>query len=171
MAKRVIFSDEARADIRAIDRETALRLLKALARFLETEAGNVKQLEGSDPPQFRLRIGDWRYIFRRSGEDVSRFCASGIGGRLTAERLRGGTENQQVNVQERDAPRKSLIFLRNQLAVKTFAYANAPFAYANPSWGEVSPLLPPRRRRLLPVPGRNPGLGPRKLDRRPNAKT
>ena len=48
MAGRVIFSDEARADIRAIDRETALRLLKALARFLETDAGNVKQLEGFD---------------------------------------------------------------------------------------------------------------------------
>ncbi len=70
MAKRVIFSNEARDDIRAIDRETALRLLKALARFLETEAGNVKQLEGFDPPLFRLRIGDWRYIFRKSGEDA-----------------------------------------------------------------------------------------------------
>jgi hypothetical protein len=30
MAKRVVFSDEARADIRAIDRETAWRPLKAL---------------------------------------------------------------------------------------------------------------------------------------------
>jgi mRNA-degrading endonuclease RelE of RelBE toxin-antitoxin system len=70
MAKRVIFSDEARADIRAIDRETAMRLLKGLARFLETDAGNVKQLEGFDPPQLRLRIGDWRYIFRKSGEDA-----------------------------------------------------------------------------------------------------
>jgi mRNA-degrading endonuclease RelE of RelBE toxin-antitoxin system len=70
MAQRVIFSDEARADIRAIDRETALRLLKALARFLETDAGNVKQLEGYDPPQFRLRIGDWRYVFRKSGADA-----------------------------------------------------------------------------------------------------
>jgi mRNA-degrading endonuclease RelE of RelBE toxin-antitoxin system len=70
MTKRVIFSDEARANIRAIDRETALRLLKALARFLQTDAGNVKQLEGFEPPRYRLRIGDWRYIFRRSGEDA-----------------------------------------------------------------------------------------------------
>ena len=23
-----------------------------------------------DPPQFRLRVGDWRYIFRRFGEDA-----------------------------------------------------------------------------------------------------
>ena len=36
MAKRVIWSPEARADIRAIDRDTALRILKAVARFLKT---------------------------------------------------------------------------------------------------------------------------------------
>ena len=58
MPQRVIFSIEARADIRAIDRETALRLLKALARFLLSDTGNVKQLEGFDPPRYRLRIGD-----------------------------------------------------------------------------------------------------------------
>jgi mRNA interferase RelE/StbE len=69
MAKRVVFSDEARADVRAIDRDTALRLLVALARFLETDAGNVKQLEGFDPPRYRLRVGDWRIIFRKRGND------------------------------------------------------------------------------------------------------
>ena len=67
MPQRVIFSVEARADLRAIDRETALRLLKALARFLATDTGNVKQLEGFDPPRYRLRIGSWRFIFRKSG--------------------------------------------------------------------------------------------------------
>ena len=70
MTQRVIFSIEARADLRAIDRETALRLLKALARFLATDAGNVKQLEGFDPPRYRLRIGNWRVIFRKSGDGV-----------------------------------------------------------------------------------------------------
>ena len=39
---------------------------------------------------------------------------------------------------------KTTVFLCNQLAVKTFAYANAAFAYANPTWGDVSPLLPMR---------------------------
>ena len=70
MAKRIVFADEARADIRAIDRDTALRLLIALARFLETNAGDVKQLEGFDPPRYRLRVGDWRFIFRKSGADA-----------------------------------------------------------------------------------------------------
>jgi mRNA-degrading endonuclease RelE of RelBE toxin-antitoxin system len=47
-----------------------LRLLKALARFLETETGNVKQLQGFDPTQYRLRIGDWRVIFRKTGAEA-----------------------------------------------------------------------------------------------------
>jgi hypothetical protein len=34
------------------------------------------------------------------------------------------------------------------LAAKTFAYANEPFAYANPPRGDVSPLLPARKRRF-----------------------
>ena len=58
MARRVIWSTDARADLRAIDRETALRLLKALARFLKTEVGDVKQLEGYDPPLLRLRMAE-----------------------------------------------------------------------------------------------------------------
>lgn len=70
MALRGIWSTEARADIRAIDRDTALRLLKSLNLFLKTEAGNVKQLEGFDPPLFRLRVGDWRFIYRRQGRDT-----------------------------------------------------------------------------------------------------
>jgi len=30
----------------------------------------VKQLEGFQPPRYRLRIGDWRLIFRHSGQDT-----------------------------------------------------------------------------------------------------
>lgn len=70
MAKRVSWSTEARADIRAIDRDTALRLLKALDRFLKTGVGNVKQLEGFDPPLLRYRIGAWRFIYRNQGDDA-----------------------------------------------------------------------------------------------------
>jgi len=68
MPQRVIFSAEARADIRAIDRETALRLLKGLARFLFTDTGDVQQLEDIYPPQYRLRVGDWRFVFRKAGD-------------------------------------------------------------------------------------------------------
>jgi len=70
MAKLVVWSTEARADLRAIDRDTALRLLKSLGRFLKTDTGNVKQLEGFTPPVFRLRVGAWRVVYRKHGDDV-----------------------------------------------------------------------------------------------------
>ena len=41
VGKRVNWSTEGRSDLRAIDRDTALRLLKALNRFLKTDAGGT----------------------------------------------------------------------------------------------------------------------------------
>lgn len=70
MVKRVLWSTEARADLRAIDRDTALRLLKTLDRFLKAGAGNAKRLEGFHPPLFLLRAGAWRFIYRHHSEDV-----------------------------------------------------------------------------------------------------
>lgn len=54
--------------MRAIDQVTALRLLKALDRHMKSEAGDVKALEGFEPLLFRLRVGDWRLIFRKEGD-------------------------------------------------------------------------------------------------------
>jgi len=60
--KTVIWSPEARADLRAIDREIALRILRAIETYLTTGAGDVKKLQ---PPrhEFRLRVGDYRVLF------------------------------------------------------------------------------------------------------------
>jgi mRNA-degrading endonuclease RelE of RelBE toxin-antitoxin system len=60
--KTVIWSPEARADLRAIDRETALRILRSIDSYLTTGAGDVKKLQ---PPrhEFRLRVGDYRVLF------------------------------------------------------------------------------------------------------------
>ena len=85
MARLVRWSAEARADLRAIDRETALRLLKALDRFLKTDAGNVIQLEGFDPPLFRLRIGAWRFIYRKADGMGSKSSGSATAKTRTAE--------------------------------------------------------------------------------------
>jgi hypothetical protein len=38
MGKNVIWTDQAKAQLRAIDQPTALRILHALARYLETKA-------------------------------------------------------------------------------------------------------------------------------------
>ena len=70
MVKHIQWSDEARADLRAMDQNTALHLLKSFARFLKTGTGDVRQLHGFDPPLHRLRIGDVRLIFRKRGQDT-----------------------------------------------------------------------------------------------------
>ena len=58
----VDWSPQARADLRAIDRETAIQILRAIDRYLGTGAGDVKKLQ---PPrrEFRLRVGDYRVLF------------------------------------------------------------------------------------------------------------
>jgi mRNA interferase RelE/StbE len=67
MAKKIAWTDQAKADIRAIDRQTALNLLHGLARFALSEEGDVKQLQGINPPEFRLRLGDYRVRFHDLG--------------------------------------------------------------------------------------------------------
>ena len=52
--KRIIFAIPAQADVRRIDRETAMRIPTALHRFAETGEGDVKKLEG-ESGELRLR--------------------------------------------------------------------------------------------------------------------
>lgn len=70
MAKKIAWSHQAKADVRAIDRDTAIDLLHRLARFLETEQGEVKRLQDIDPPEFRLRIGDYRLRYHDHGDSI-----------------------------------------------------------------------------------------------------
>lgn len=69
MGKRVTFTEQAKADIRSIHQPAAIQVLRTLARFLESEEGNVKRLEGVDPPLYRLRTQDHRVIFRMVSPD------------------------------------------------------------------------------------------------------
>lgn len=64
----VIWSEQARNDLRAIDRTTALDILHCTDRYLSTRNGDVKKLK---PPQigFRLRCGDYRLFFDQGGEE------------------------------------------------------------------------------------------------------
>lgn len=60
--KKIILTDPARADIRHIDRDTAMRILTTLHRFAETGEGDVKKLQ-NDSSDLRLRVGDYRVRF------------------------------------------------------------------------------------------------------------
>ena len=70
MGKNVIWKEQAKAQLRAIDQPTALRILHALAHYLETGEGDVKRLQNIEPPEFRLRVGDYRVRFHDQGSAI-----------------------------------------------------------------------------------------------------
>ena len=45
MPKKIVWTDQAKANLRAIDQPTALRILHALAWLLATGEGDVKRLQ------------------------------------------------------------------------------------------------------------------------------
>lgn len=70
----VIWSPEARADLRTIDRETALQILYCLDRYVTSRNGDIKKLK---PPRtgFRLRCGDYRVFFELNDENTIAIAA------------------------------------------------------------------------------------------------
>jgi len=68
--KSVAWTDQAKADLRAIDQPTALRILHAIARYLASGEGDVKRLQDIEPPELRLRIGDYRVRFYDYGASI-----------------------------------------------------------------------------------------------------
>lgn len=68
MIKRVVLSTQAQSDLAALDPSVTLRILAATRRFASTGAGNVQGLRGIHPPEFRLRVGDWRVRFHDHGD-------------------------------------------------------------------------------------------------------
>ena len=65
----LIWSPEARSDLRSVDRENAMQILACIDRFLTTRSGDVKKLK---PPLsgFRLRCGDYRVFFDLKDENT-----------------------------------------------------------------------------------------------------
>jgi mRNA-degrading endonuclease RelE of RelBE toxin-antitoxin system len=63
----VIWSADGRADLRRIDRDTAMHILHCIDRYLANRVGEVKKLK---PPRtgFRLRCGDYRVFFDQEDE-------------------------------------------------------------------------------------------------------
>jgi len=60
--KRIAWTEAAKADLRALEKPTAMRILSALHRFAESGAGDAKTLHGGWE-ELRLRIGDYRLFF------------------------------------------------------------------------------------------------------------
>ncbi|MBV8113155.1 MAG: type II toxin-antitoxin system RelE/ParE family toxin [Silvibacterium sp.] len=68
--RKIGWREQAKAQLRAIDQPTALRILHALAHFAATGEGDVKRLQDIEPPEFRLRVGDYRVRFHDNGDTL-----------------------------------------------------------------------------------------------------
>ena len=67
MALKIDWTGEARADIRALDRATAMRIFEALHHYALTGQGDVKLLQGKHAGKLRLRTGAYRIFFTIAG--------------------------------------------------------------------------------------------------------
>jgi mRNA-degrading endonuclease RelE of RelBE toxin-antitoxin system len=65
----VIWSPEARIELRTIDREPALQILYCVDRYLINRTSDVKRLR-SPFTGFRLRCGDYRVFFDLQDENT-----------------------------------------------------------------------------------------------------
>ena len=71
MAIHVVIMPSAERDLKDMDRATVRRVAKKL-RAIEEQGqvvGDVKRLTGQ-PPRFRLRVGDYRVLFRMEGDTM-----------------------------------------------------------------------------------------------------
>jgi len=66
--KSIVWTGQARTDIRGIEQSIAIQILKTLSRYVLTGEGATKQLQGIAPPLIRLRAQDHRIFFRDHGD-------------------------------------------------------------------------------------------------------
>ncbi len=70
MPKRIVWTDQAKADLRGIEQPVAWQILRTLGRYFLTGEGATKQLKGVSPPLIRLRAQDHRVFFRDLGDSL-----------------------------------------------------------------------------------------------------
>lgn len=68
--KAVEWTETALEQMAALDKGIARRVKLAVERFAGTGTGDLKKLQGIDPPEYRLRVGDYRVRFRQDGETI-----------------------------------------------------------------------------------------------------
>ena len=68
--REIEWTETALEHMAALDKGIARRVKQAVERFADTGAGNVKRLQGVDPPEYRLRVRDYRVRFHLESETI-----------------------------------------------------------------------------------------------------
>jgi mRNA-degrading endonuclease RelE of RelBE toxin-antitoxin system len=70
--RRAAWHPQAVRDLRRLTQADRRRVLAAVDRLAETEAGDVVRLADRNPPEWRLRVGELRVLFSFEGADILR---------------------------------------------------------------------------------------------------
>jgi len=62
------WSPHSRKDLKRLDRPAQRRVVEAVEHFARTGEGDVTRLVDVAPPEYRLRVGDWRIRLARDDE-------------------------------------------------------------------------------------------------------
>jgi mRNA-degrading endonuclease RelE of RelBE toxin-antitoxin system len=68
--RRIEWTDASLEEMAGLDKGLSRRVKQAIERVAVTGAGDVKKLQGIDPPEFRLRVGDYRVRFHQDGGTI-----------------------------------------------------------------------------------------------------
>jgi len=68
--KQIEWTEASLKDMAALDKKIALRVKQTVERFAQSGAGSVKKLQDIDPPEYRLRTGDYRVRFELDGQII-----------------------------------------------------------------------------------------------------
>jgi mRNA-degrading endonuclease RelE of RelBE toxin-antitoxin system len=61
---RIEWSEQNRADVRRLARATAMRIFESVLHYDRTRTGDIEPLHAELAGSFRLRVGDYRIVFR-----------------------------------------------------------------------------------------------------------
>jgi mRNA-degrading endonuclease RelE of RelBE toxin-antitoxin system len=64
------WTETALEDMADLDKGIARRVKQSVERFAETGAGNVKRLQDITPPEYRLRVGEYRVRFHQDDDTM-----------------------------------------------------------------------------------------------------
>ena len=68
--RNLVLTARAKGDLDRLERTISMPIIAGIRRLVLTDVGDIKKLQGVDPPEYRLRIGDWRVRFSRPDEDT-----------------------------------------------------------------------------------------------------
>ena len=64
---QIEWTEAALDDMADLDKGMARRVKQSIECFAETGTSDIKKLQGIDPPEFHLRVGDYRVRFYNDG--------------------------------------------------------------------------------------------------------